>query len=123
MNVRSLRSLFSLVPFCADIDTNWIENPLAVSILQNEKLRSLIDCFYFEHHVFLSELAKNWGKSMEGSVSDSLKIFSEMRYEILPLNLIYPLYSLSPMRNFLSLHSIFNNQRARDSIALLALTF
>jgi hypothetical protein len=65
--------------FVADIDTSFIEIPLAKSILQNEGLRNLIDCFYFEHHVFLKELAPFWRTSMGGSVSESLKMFSDMR--------------------------------------------
>jgi hypothetical protein len=63
----------------ADIDTGSIENPMAQSMLDNEQFHKLVDCFYFEHHVFLQELAGAWGKSMQGSVLDSLQMFSEMR--------------------------------------------
>jgi hypothetical protein len=39
----------------------------------------LTDAFYFEHHVFLSELAPYWRRTMGGSVQQSLELFAAMR--------------------------------------------
>jgi len=47
-----------------DIDTPFIELPLAYQLLNGGKdgiYHTLVDQFYFEHHVHLGELAKNWG--------------------------------------------------------------
>lgn len=62
-----------------DIDTASIEVPLALQLLEHERYSTLIDQFYFEHHVFLSELAPDWGPSMKGSLMESMKLFSTLR--------------------------------------------
>jgi len=62
-----------------DVDTPAVEIPLAYQLLKNTKLGNLVDHFYFEHHVHLTELAPNWKRSMRGSVKDSLYLFSELR--------------------------------------------
>ena len=62
-----------------DIDTPWIENALAKQLLTNETLTDKIDQFYFEHHVHLGELAKDWSHTMNGTVADSLTLFHSLR--------------------------------------------
>ena len=62
-----------------DVDTPAVEIPLAYQLLNNPRLGNLVDQFYFEHHVHLKELAPSWQKSMNGSVKDSLYLFSELR--------------------------------------------
>jgi hypothetical protein len=68
-----------------DIDTPYIEEPLARQLLspdaKNGKrpLAKIIDHFYFEHHVYMEELSYNWGGSMQGSIQDSLQLFHNLR--------------------------------------------
>ncbi len=62
-----------------DIDTSWIEVPLANQILESPELLKLVDAFYFEHHVHLLELRGDWGGSMSGSIYDSIKLFTDFR--------------------------------------------
>jgi hypothetical protein len=62
-----------------DIDTSAIEVPLVLQLLTDDRYTHLIDEFYFEHHVFLKELARSWGLSMNGSLLESLNIFSGLR--------------------------------------------
>jgi hypothetical protein len=62
-----------------DIDTPDIEVPLAQQILSDDRFSTLIDHFYFEHHVFLHELKNNWGKAMRGSVKESFDMFHTIR--------------------------------------------
>lgn len=52
---------------------------MAELLLKDERFHKLVDCFYFEHHVNLRELAPYWGPSMTGSVMDSLKFFASLR--------------------------------------------
>jgi hypothetical protein len=62
-----------------DIDKGDIELPLAHQLLNDDELVKLVDCFYFEHHVFLDELATDWGDGMSGSIDETLKLFSGLR--------------------------------------------
>lgn len=62
-----------------DIDTPSIEIPLAMQLLEDARYSNLIDQFYFEHHVFLKELARAWKKTMRGSLLDSIKFFMGLR--------------------------------------------
>jgi hypothetical protein len=62
-----------------DIDTSFIEVPLAKQLLNDKKLPGLVDQFYFEHHVKLGELAGSWKQTMNGSVRDSLELFIGLR--------------------------------------------
>jgi hypothetical protein len=49
------------------------------------RLRRLIDQFYFEHHVHLSELAELWGEeTMQGSVKDTMELFYSLRNHGIP---------------------------------------
>lgn len=64
-----------------DIDNakDDLELPLAQQILDDPQLSLLIDHFYFEHHVHMTELAGNWNRGMRGSVQQSLELFSKLR--------------------------------------------
>jgi len=62
-----------------DIDTSTVELPLVKQLLEDEELLGLVDQFYFEHHVMLTELKPNWRASMKGSVFDSMTIFQQLR--------------------------------------------
>ena len=69
-----------------DIDTASIENPLAHQLLDDKDgvYHKLVDQFYFKHHVFLAEIAFAWGKTMEGSVKESLELFHGLRKKGIP---------------------------------------
>ena len=62
-----------------DVDNPEVELSLVEQIIENDALTSLIDQFYFEHHVHLEELHGAWGPSVRGSVSDSLLLFQKLR--------------------------------------------
>jgi len=62
-----------------DIDTPAIELPLATQLLEDESLHPLVDLFYFEHHVFMAEMAKWWTRSMAGSIKDTMDLFHGLR--------------------------------------------
>ena len=68
-----------LVVVKLDIDTPAVELPIAHQILHDERFHSLVDHFYFEHHVGLEELRRSWGRSVNGSVLSSLQYFSALR--------------------------------------------
>lgn len=61
-----------------DIDTSSVEVPLANQLLQDERLK-IVDQFYFEHHVFMKEIAQSWAHTMAGTVQESLELFSNIR--------------------------------------------
>lgn len=64
-----------------DIDTSWLELPLAKQLLDDEKLHNLVDQFYFEHHVFMKELGHIWTSSRSGSIKESLQLFTGLRQQ------------------------------------------
>lgn len=75
------------VVFKMDVDTYSVEMPLARQLLEgdpNGRYHDLIDQFYFEHHVFLSELSYAWGESMVGTIKDSLDLFHGLRARGIP---------------------------------------
>ncbi|EEH50850.1 uncharacterized protein MICPUCDRAFT_54821 [Micromonas pusilla CCMP1545] len=67
-----------------DVDNPEIELSLVKQILETPALHSLIDQFYFEHHVRLEELRGPWGATVRGSVSDSLLLFQKLRMKGIP---------------------------------------
>jgi hypothetical protein len=83
--LRSILKRFSEDDFIVvklDIDTPFIEIPLVQQILEGGEdniYHRLIDVFYFEHHVHLGELAREWDLTMEGTVKDSLDLFYALR--------------------------------------------
>jgi len=62
-----------------DIDTPFIEIPLAYQLLNDTSLSDLVDQFYFEHHVHLGELASSWKTTMQGTIKSSLELFQGLR--------------------------------------------
>lgn len=62
-----------------DIDTSSIEVPLAQQLLKDESLHKLVDQFYFEHHVYMKEISRAWGNSMQGSMNDTFNLFHGLR--------------------------------------------
>ena len=75
------------IVFKLDVDTATVEHPLAQQILNggaNGTYHRLIDQFYFEHHVHLLEIAPWWGKSMNGTIKDSLDLFYGLRSKGIP---------------------------------------
>jgi hypothetical protein len=69
-----------------DIDTSWIEVPLAKELLEDEDgvYHKLVDQFYFEHHVKLKELKAHWKGGAKGSVKSSMELFSGLRQKGIP---------------------------------------
>eukprot|EP00550_Attheya_septentrionalis_P012705 CAMPEP_0198303720 /NCGR_PEP_ID=MMETSP1449-20131203/57035_1 /TAXON_ID=420275 /ORGANISM="Attheya septentrionalis, Strain CCMP2084" /LENGTH=377 /DNA_ID=CAMNT_0044006227 /DNA_START=108 /DNA_END=1241 /DNA_ORIENTATION=+ len=69
-----------------DIDTSWVEMPLALQLLEDKDgiYHRLVDQFYFEHHVHLGELSHNWRGSMSGSIKDSFELFHGLRLKGIP---------------------------------------
>jgi len=67
-----------------DIDHSETELPLAFQLLEDESLHPLVDQFYFEHHVFLAEMARWWTESMSGSIKDSMELFHGLRQKGVP---------------------------------------
>jgi len=61
-----------------DIDSPAIERKLVDQLMNDTQLLSIIDHFYFEHHVNQKELRPFWG-AMEESVEESFTIFQELR--------------------------------------------
>ena len=62
-----------------DVDHAITEMPLVHQLLNDAHLQSLVDHFYFEHHVHLGELAGSWGNSMQGTVHQSLQLLYQLR--------------------------------------------
>jgi hypothetical protein len=62
-----------------DIDTSWVELPMVQLLLQDETLLKLVDAFYFEHHVNMYDMKNFWKEATEGTVQESLNIFTALR--------------------------------------------
>ena len=73
-----------LVVVKLDIDTPWLEMPLARQLLEDARLGKLVDQFYFEHHVHIKEVGKYWKKQMSGTVKESLDLFRGLREKGVP---------------------------------------
>ena len=71
-----------------DIDTDEIEVPLANQLLADEKLHSLVDQFYFEHHVHMKEMKNWWGRHNHwrnaGSLKDTFELMNGLRNKGVP---------------------------------------
>lgn len=68
-----------LVVFKLDIDTPEVELPLAQAFLDDQAARSLIDEFYFEHHVTIQDMRYHWKSKVRGSLADSIHLFQNFR--------------------------------------------
>ena len=67
-----------------DIDTPGIEISLAHQLLGDDTYADLVDQFYFEHHVHIGEMAPHWKKKVNGSIQDTLELFSKLREKGIP---------------------------------------
>jgi len=69
-----------------DIDTPSIELPLVLQLLEDKDgvYSKIIDQFYFEHHVHLGELKRNWKRKVNGTVGESLELFTNLRKRGIP---------------------------------------
>jgi len=75
------------IVFKLDIDTTSIEMSLVHQLLEggeNGIYHRLIDQFYFEHHVHMSEIAYAWNETMDGTIKDSLDLFTGLREKGIP---------------------------------------
>lgn len=83
--IKELTKQEDYVVFKLDIDAPAIEIPLVQQLLSDPELLSLIDEFYFEHHVTNSPMQwKGWGdltddKSPLGDIQDSYNLFASLR--------------------------------------------
>lgn len=87
--ISSIASPHDFIAFKLDIDTPSVEMPIALEILKNPLISSLIDEFFFELH-FRCEVMTScgWGKrvpyEMNGLILDRphvLKYFIELRHQ------------------------------------------
>lgn len=62
-----------------DIDTAFLELPLAKQLLNDPEISSRVDQFYFEHHVHMQEMARIWRSGMDGTLQDTFSLFSDLR--------------------------------------------
>lgn len=65
-----------------DIDTPSLELPLVSQLMEGGDdgiYHKLVDQFYFEHHIYLQELEKPWGRGVNGTIYDSLNVFTTLR--------------------------------------------
>ena len=62
-----------------DVDTPDIEVPLAHQLLEDDNVNKLVDHFYFEHHVFMREIASAWNSTMRGTIKDSFELMTSLR--------------------------------------------
>ena len=87
--LHSILKTFSeddLIVVKLDIDTSFIEVPLARQLLEDKDgiYSKLVDQFYFEEHVHLAELAPSWKDTMQGTVKESLELFYGLRAKGIP---------------------------------------
>ncbi|CAJ1943949.1 unnamed protein product [Cylindrotheca closterium] len=62
-----------------DIDSPEIELPLVHQLMQGNYSR-VVDHLYFEHHVKMGRMMYNsWGKNSQGTLQDSLELFTRLR--------------------------------------------
>jgi len=67
-----------LVVIKLDIDTASIEIPLTHE-LREAKYAPLVDQFYFEHHVKVRRMWREWKWGSNGTLQDSLDLFTSLR--------------------------------------------
>jgi hypothetical protein len=69
-----------------DIDTPSVEMELIMEMLEDKRLHSLIDVFYFEHHALVAEMDEHWGDKVDGSIGFSLEVFQTLRKVGIPVH-------------------------------------
>jgi len=68
--------------FCAfklDIDTPSVELAIVKQLLASPAVTSVLDEFFFEHHVYGLMQQYGWGSDVNGSFRDSYKMFTQLR--------------------------------------------
>lgn len=71
-----------LEDFCAfklDIDTPSVELPIVEQLLASPAVASVLDEFFFEHHVHGLMQQYGWGPDVNGTFTDSYQIFTKLR--------------------------------------------
>lgn len=81
--VEKIYDMCGPTDFCAfklDIDTPQVELPLVQQLLANpDRTRASLNEFFFEHHVHGIMQEYGWGDTVSGTISDSYRIFTELR--------------------------------------------
>ena len=63
-----------------DIDTPAVESELVQQLLEDPVLQSLVDVFYFEHHIRTRDFEWAWGRfGYQQTLVDSYTIFTALR--------------------------------------------
>lgn len=62
-----------------DIDTPSVEGPLVKQLVEQSKYHSLVDEFFFEHHVAYRAMSLWWGQAVQGTLADSYKLYHTLR--------------------------------------------
>lgn len=78
------KSISDFVVVKLDVDTASVEVPLAFQLLNDTSVHSVVDQFYFEHHVHAFPISENWRTSMRGSIKDTFELFTSLRKSGIP---------------------------------------
>jgi hypothetical protein len=79
-SLRAVAKPEDFVVFKLDIDTPHLEQNITNTILEDPYLTSLIDVFYFEHHVNVEPLSKCcWGYELKDHLIDTYHLFRKLR--------------------------------------------
>jgi len=80
-HIRSVARPDDYVVLKVDIDNNAVEEGLVSGLLHDPELLSLIDEFYWEHHINMPPMAKIWGNqiSRTRNQKDSIEMFRSLR--------------------------------------------
>lgn len=62
-----------------DIDVSELEQVLMEQVVNDSSLHSLIDEFFFEMHVNVTEMIPFWGNRNRGQLKDAYNLFSKLR--------------------------------------------
>ena len=62
-----------------DIDNGPIETALVSQLIASNELMSLVDEFYYEHHVNVGAMHPYWGAGWPGTLADTYAIFNSIR--------------------------------------------
>ena len=64
-----------------DIDTEAVEVPLAMQLLNSSALQALVDDFYFEFHFSNKDIEWLWKRGeFSATVADTYRLFSQLRH-------------------------------------------
>ena len=83
MHMKALAKPEDYVVFKLDVDAPTVELPLVQQILESKELQSLIDEFFWEHHVIKSPTTAFWAEDTfdtNRTMADSFRLFSQLRH-------------------------------------------